>query len=55
MIKDLALFAEYHGRDIQVDLRLRLARSLEKERQMDTVHRIVYGMPYLAFAQIGKY
>lgn len=55
MIKDLSLFAEYHGRDIQVDLRTRLARSLERDRQMDTVHRIIYGIPYLAFSELGKY
>ena len=49
MIRDLCKYAQFHGRDAQVDIRLRLARSLERERNEETIHQIRSGMTYLNF------
>ncbi len=35
MIQDLARFSEYHGLDMQVDLRRRIARSLERDHEKE--------------------
>lgn len=43
MIKDLQKYAEYHGRSAQVDLRLRLARSLERDHNQETLDQIRFG------------
>ncbi len=49
MVQDLCKYSEFHGRDAQVDIRLRLARSLEQERNEETIHHIRSGMTYLNF------
>ena len=45
MIRDLCKYAEFHGRDPQVDIRLRLARSLEREQRTEA-HYLLEGKRY---------
>ncbi len=38
MVRDLCKYSEFYGRDVQVDIRLRLARSLERDWMQEQIH-----------------
>ena len=49
MVRDLCKYAEFHGRDVLVDIRLRLARSIERDQSAEQDHPIDENLDILSF------